>query len=276
MSHLGTFLDPALVQEILFEITESGAEVVLVGGQAVNFWSILFARETANWQELQPYTSMDIDFLGTRQDAELIGRALGAKITLNKNIDGGTPNTGVLLVQRKNTTLLIDVLGSVYGVSTEKILEQALAFIGRNESAGVKLKVIDPITLLEGKLANLKGLPQHDRQDEKHIRLLLLVIPEFVASLDLKGREFIEVIKALFALAESKEGLCVWYQYSISVEEAVPWSYLQAETSEVTSRFRERTVNDKLQRLEAKRQKYKRTREQAESRGSALKQKRHL
>ena len=54
----------------------AGQPYLLVGGQAVNYWAeryLVTAPELAN---LQPFTSEDIDFKGTREDVDRIARQL--------------------------------------------------------------------------------------------------------------------------------------------------------------------------------------------------------
>jgi hypothetical protein len=55
----------------------SKLDCVVIGGQAVNIWCEHYAREnyvpTAQWDELKPFTSLDLDVLGSFVEAEEAG-----------------------------------------------------------------------------------------------------------------------------------------------------------------------------------------------------------
>ena len=46
----------------------SRTQAILIGGQAVNLWSERYKKEEPPWSELQPFSSVDIDLLGTQPE----------------------------------------------------------------------------------------------------------------------------------------------------------------------------------------------------------------
>lgn len=101
-------------------------------------------------------------------------KILGGKIILNRDFDP-SPNAGIVLVNYQNQTLRIDFLASVYGLNDAKITGTALTFLGKNQLENIKLKVLHPILSLEGKLRCLRSLPQQNRQELKHTKILILI-----------------------------------------------------------------------------------------------------
>jgi len=79
----------SFIQEALDRLVAEGFTGVLVGGHAVNFWAFFYKQPTPEWDELLPYTSEDVDFLGGRPEALLCKRLFGGVSNLN---DGTDPN----------------------------------------------------------------------------------------------------------------------------------------------------------------------------------------
>ncbi len=92
--------EPGELREILFCLSEEAPDLILVGGQAVNFWAVRYYEDSEQWNALQPYASEDIDFLGSRKDVEKIALALGGAVTVNLNRSfDASPQAGVVLVE---------------------------------------------------------------------------------------------------------------------------------------------------------------------------------
>ena len=49
---------------------------LLIGGQAVNYWAERYLAAEPELTKLQPFTSEDIDFKGSREDVQRIARQL--------------------------------------------------------------------------------------------------------------------------------------------------------------------------------------------------------
>lgn len=67
---------------------------------------------------------------------------------------------------------------NVYGVPEEKIKHLKDRTLVIRE-----IRVIDPILLFQSKCHCLLALDQTDRQDQKHLRMLCLLIPEYIKEL---------------------------------------------------------------------------------------------
>jgi hypothetical protein len=144
----------------------AGADMMLVGGQALAFWSAYYdlpAPEAA--------ITKDVDFLGTRADVLRIARGLAAQAVF--------PNehalTALVGQVRKDLPggdyVNVDVIFRVFGnVSPEALRQRAV----EAEPLGHPIKVMHPLDVLQGRLENVHGLKE--KQDEHGLSQLALAI----------------------------------------------------------------------------------------------------
>jgi hypothetical protein len=165
---------------VFHRLQAAGWDAVLVGGQAVNVWAWRYQQDSPAWRELRPYTSRDLDYHGGLAEARLAMQVLGARGRLNTGADPG-PNAGVLTVSLPDgRELLVEILTGVFGVGVAELERTAVTWSGAGVLSELTLRVIHPLLLLEGKTAALQGLPQADRQDAKHLRILVLIVRQWL------------------------------------------------------------------------------------------------
>ena len=124
---------------------------------------------------LRPFTSKDLDILGSPGDARRLAKSFGVRLALG---DFGLvgPTTGAFSVPtRGGDKVRVDVLGSIGGLGTMAAIHSAQWWRGRGEMAAVNVRVLHPMLCLEG-MACLRQLPQHHHQDEKHVRISVRVV----------------------------------------------------------------------------------------------------
>ncbi len=156
----------------LRDLGASKADYFLGGGQAVNFWAEFYSgRDTAaDLVQFRPFTSKDCDIWVSYAAFKYIRTRTG----IGKLVEGTSPADGQLGILSLDTSPIVsvDLMTSIYGVPQEtlpRLMERALV-IG-------EIRVIDPIFLFQSKCYCLLGLDQIGRQDEKHARMLTLVLP---------------------------------------------------------------------------------------------------
>jgi hypothetical protein len=161
----------------LKDLGSSGADYFLEGGQAVNFWAEYFSAKGAGevLAPFQPFTSKDCDvwasyaalqYLRSKKEGRLIAGSSPADGQVGVFVIDGSPKVS------------IDIMTNVYGIPQarlKQLMERSLAIQG--------IRVIDPIFLFVSKCHCLLGLDQTDRQDEKHLRILRLLVPEHLKGL---------------------------------------------------------------------------------------------
>jgi len=148
--------------------------IVLVGGHAVNVWALTYRdRLGAALERYQPLTSGDMDFYATRNALLALHKELGGKLLLSgpREITDGTLVLGV-----EPDTREIDILRSVHGLPGIRNQDTITLKI-----CGYDIPVLFPHLLLQSKLANALHLDQAQRQDLKHVAVMVLVLREFLS-----------------------------------------------------------------------------------------------
>ena len=147
--------------------------VILVGGHAVNVWALSYRDRLGDLlTPLLPFTSGDMDVYATRNALMGLHEALGGKLLLSgpREITDGT-----LIVGVEPDTRELDVLRSVNGL-TKLDAQDAMPLM----VCGHAVPVLFPHLLLQAKLENALKLDQRDRQDVKHVKIMALVLREFL------------------------------------------------------------------------------------------------
>ena len=161
------------------DILLSSPQPVLVGGQAVNLWAQIMLPYIPELEELQPFVSKDCDVYGSADFLLKHANTKPWKVTFSRK-GHASPVVGYLSAKNAaGQELLIEVLYAVKGLSDED-----LAKTSKIELDGKTYRVLNPIMLLKAKLANYCELPQNtpgqERQDLKHIRILIPCVSRFL------------------------------------------------------------------------------------------------
>ena len=174
---------------------------VLIGGQAVNYWAATVA-DPDRLVNLQPMTSRDLDFFGGPSEARRLADRLGIDGRFNDGLDP-SPNAAVLTATLEDgRRIVIDVLTTSLGVSGSELLATATTV----KAVGADVRVIHPMLLLESKLTCLRQLPQRERQDEKHIRILKHVLADQMSHLLDQPRSLFRTVERYFRLLTTPTG----------------------------------------------------------------------
>jgi hypothetical protein len=62
---------------VLTQAGDDGKPFIVVGGHAVNFWAKLYLPREPKLKEYLPFTSKDLDVIGTEVSAKRVAQALG-------------------------------------------------------------------------------------------------------------------------------------------------------------------------------------------------------
>ncbi|MEN9991921.1 MAG: hypothetical protein RLZZ224_1623 [Verrucomicrobiota bacterium] len=224
--------------EFLQTLLERTPEYFLFGGQAVNFWADYFDRRSdiEPLHALRPFTSKDCDIWVSSQAWREV-----QKMERRHLVKGSSPTDGQLgiLTLQHEPLRVVDLLSGVFGIRHDelaRLCQRAPIFNG--------IKVIDPLSLFRSKCHCFLGLPQGDRQDERHVRMLALILPEYLSLLIDEGdvgnipeRELLKEVKLLIKIAAS--GVCRRCLESLSIESntLIPWRRLGRSRSELLANF---------------------------------------
>jgi hypothetical protein len=167
-------LRPEEVQRVLGDLEPliRDAQVILVGGQALAFWS---GRLRAAG-EIDIVTSKDIDFEGTADAARLAGRLLGAEVMIPSAREP-SPLTGVVtFVDTDGIERSLDFIGAPRGLTDEDVRETAIqvTLAGAGTDEPVAFWVMHPERCMESRIYNTIEL---DRTDATGLSQLRASIP---------------------------------------------------------------------------------------------------
>ena len=246
------------LSEMYVRLIDAGVQFVVVGGQAVNLWSEKFRTASAEWTELQPFASHDLDCLGGSIDAAEAARALGVEAEFYDPFSRtAIPNSGSLNVPLGDRQLLVHFLHTVIGANRDEVRRTArmLPWQGR------QLPVMHPLLCLESKLDCLFSLDQSRRQDLKHVKLARLATHEFFRERVEENlvKDVLTACERIAWLAMGEYGLRAWMQHHIECDRAIPIDAIKAASAHQPkfANFLERRWPRFLEELARDRERYR-------------------
>lgn len=210
----------------------------LFGGQAVNFWAEYFDRRcrSEKLHGFRPFTSKDCDvWVSGPVWKEIQHEERGRLVSGSSPADG---QLGLLTLQQ-SPLRIVDLMSAVYGIRQDelaRLCERAPIFDG--------IKVIDPVFLFLSKCHCLLGLNQSDRQDERHVRMLALILPEYLALLiagvdaeKLGTRAILREIKLLRKILRTNACRRALGRLELAPDSLIPWSRMETCGMEALAAF---------------------------------------
>ena len=206
------------VEEIL---AACGADVLLVGGQALAFWALHFGVERP--EELQARITSDVDFVGAGAVAAKLGKQLGWKVFL-PTLDDATSQTGkVSKTLPDGSVKQIDFLSGVLGLDTTAIEKRAAESTWPGSK--VKVRVMHPLDVLVSRIKNLEVLP--DKRNATGIaqaHLSVRVAAAFLGRLvnEADERALLNAIERVVDIAKDQGALKMYARYGVDPLQAIP------------------------------------------------------
>jgi hypothetical protein len=202
-----TDLAYADVRPILAKIADLDRDLVLVGGQAVNFWASYYAPRVHALAQEAPFTSKDIDFCGDQRAVRRCAERLGGTARV-ATFDDATPNTGtVVFLDGTGVKRTLDVVSAPFGLDATEVRATALPveiLDDAGASSGLSFYVMHPVLCMESRVHNVVGLPAYYDTDQgrKQARASILVAREFIRDV-LDGKlEAEDPVRAVLKLDE--------------------------------------------------------------------------
>lgn len=212
-------------QEVFATLAKSGWRLIVVGGQAVNFWVQWCERETGANFGSEPFASKDIDLVGNKKHVELCAALLNGKAHI-PGPDHMTPEQGyVEATVSSGRTVRIDFLSDSLPNNAKEIDENALPFT----APWGEFYVMDPVACMKTRVFNVVHLAS--KYDNPHglrqLRASIQVIAEFCRALlarsDVENpvRIVLDIYKEVFVFSADKYASKLWKSHSIDVFEAI-------------------------------------------------------
>lgn len=215
----------AQFSEIFHLRDAAGRPYILIGGQAVNYWAERYLATEPGLQKLLPFTSVDIDFRGNRADVQRIATQLKATPVYPPKV-AITALAGAVPFLIGGVRSNIEIVRRVPGVSAAAIETLAI----EAEWSGRQLRVLDPISLLAGKLELALTVSQTKRQDAEHVRILFPCIRGFLRELlagvhsgELPVKGWLGAVNRILKLAKSAHGRTGALRFALDWREALPF-----------------------------------------------------
>jgi hypothetical protein len=228
----------------LFKIRDAaGQPYVLIGGQAVNYWAERYLASEPQLAELKPFTSEDIDFKGGRADVQRIAQQLKLPASYPTKVEM-TALAGTIPFQIGDLKSNIEIVRRIPGVSgsVEALAVQA-------EWDGKTIRVIDPISLLACKLELAATVPQSERRDGAHLRILVPCVRAFlgefleqVESGQIPARHWLGPVNQVLKLTSTRRAGKLASQYQIDWQEILPSAAIAQSQNEKIRRFRDQQL----------------------------------
>lgn len=212
-------LDPKDAAELIKQTRSENS--VLIGGQAVAFWIRHFGI-TARLKAL----TADIDYLGTRREAQIANARLSAPHALALAAPEDLPNAAVLSVTLAGyrEPVLIDYLAGIIGPESREIVRTAVSV----DFEGQPLKIIHPFALLQSKIWNLYRLAgKRTPEGIEQARLAIEIQAAFLRKAQLARRELLKAIEKIARFAATDPARNARRRFGLECLKAVPDEALQ-------------------------------------------------
>lgn len=218
---------PGQLRPLLEALSRSDA--VIVGGQAINLWSELYGRDEEPWRSLRPFTSRDLDALGSSTALLECARHVGGQARFPEP-GQRTVNTGQLTVMLEGRPVDADFLSEVKGLNNQEIRQTARRVLWH----GLTLRLLHPVLCVESKTINLMRIQQKpdERQDHKHLLLALANAREFLAEQTANPATHLVLVRwaqRLRSLANDQLGLEAAQVHGINYLTAIPAALWQGK-----------------------------------------------
>jgi hypothetical protein len=180
------------IRPILAKVADLGRDLVLVGGQAVNFWAHVYEGRVPTVARDAPFTSKDIDFCGDQRSVRVCAERLNGRARV-ATFDDATPNSGtVVFADAEGVSRTLDVVSAPFGLDGVEVHDTALAveiIDDTGSPTGVRFYVMHPVLSMESRVHNVVGLPgaYDTEQGRKQLRVSILCAREYMLDV-LDGR----------------------------------------------------------------------------------------
>lgn len=193
------------VQRILARLSPLSADgkIVLIGGQAVAWWTFFLGLAHGS-DQVEIFTSEDIDFEGAARSAQIAAELIGGEIRL-PDIDHHTPNTGqVLFRDSDGFKREIDFLDSPMGLDATDVRASAVPMNVPDASGEqVPVLVMHPERCMESRIHNVVRLHTTGPIAMTQLRRSVACVPEW--SRHLLGNESVSHRKRTRAVLDLNE-----------------------------------------------------------------------
>lgn len=223
---------PPLAFDDAFELLRPALpdeRVVLVGGQAVNYWLSYYRSREPSLEQLALVTSDDVDFCGGQDDALRMARAIEGSSVKLVHVEARAAATAIVtFLDQQGEERQIDFLRTVHGLDVQKIRETAIEIELKDRDdkpTGILLHVLHPVLCLVSRLHNTHSFPKYqEARGIRQARAAIGIAKGFLQGLCDAGqiRDAHRSIGVIAELACCPEGKKVYEQFQLDALAAIP------------------------------------------------------
>ena len=232
---------------ILFRaLDQSGSPCVLMGGQAVNFWALRYARVEPALGEIErlfPFVSKDVDFQGDRAAAVALARALGSRAEVPSFRRAfGNLMAGQFAFALGTDQLKIEVLRKVPGLKDAELLRLTT----QERAGGHTIRVLNPLGVLLAKTWNVVNIKKEGRHDAEQLLAMIPCVRAYIREFMREGesdervlRAGLNLIKATLAFTETRVAAGAAARCGVDWAQVLPHAHIAQSALPELARFRE-------------------------------------
>lgn len=225
--------DTPLAFEEAFELLGPalpGDEIVLVGGQAVNFWLSYYRERDPSLVNLGVVTSDDVDFFGMSDAAARMASAIAGSTLKTASFDDAGPNTAVVTFpDRSGKERIIDFLHTVHGIKNDKHIRRTAVPVELKDQNGdptdIILYILHPVLCLVSRVNNTHTFARYQTpRAQRQLRAAIACAKGFLSELCDAGqiREAHRSIRIIGTLARGPAASGVYQRFGLDVFDAIP------------------------------------------------------
>ena len=211
MSDLG-YVD---IRPILARLSDLDRDLVLVGGQAVNFWAFVYEGRVPALARAGPFASRDVDFCGDRRTVRQCAQTARRPRPRLDSMDDATPNNGtVVFVDPTGVQRSLDILSAPFGLAASEVRDTAIAvdiLDDAGKTTGVRFHVMHPVLSMESRVHNVAGLANayDTERGRTQLRASIVCAHEFMRDVLDGGFEFDDPQRTVLKLNERIFRFCM-------------------------------------------------------------------
>jgi len=210
---------------------------LVVGGHAVNIWAVAYLpRLGFQLRSFAPFTTKDLDLWGPKKILDSLSQKYGVEII---HSPPRSPGIGFVVIPKGALQLKVELLTGVNGVrSIEK--QNVVELIVE----GIPVRVLDAISCLKAKIANVADIDQSRRQDVKHVKIMKLCAREFAIDMlaqasrgEISERLVINYLEDLREAVSSPKTQIATQKSGLTFDEVMPIEAIRQSSLEKVQNF---------------------------------------
>jgi hypothetical protein len=227
--------------EVLQVRDAAGQPYILIGGQAVNYWAERYLATEPQLAPLQPFTSEDIDFKGRSEDVQRIAQQLKLTPAYPPKV-AMTALAGTIPFRIGDLKSNIEIVRRIPGVSGSVDAIEA-------QWKDKIIRVLDPISLLACKLELVATVPQKNRRDVEHLKILLPCVRAFLGEVlqqveqgQIPARHWLVTANQVLKLTTDRRANRIASKHQINWREILPLAAIAKSQDKQIRRFQEQQL----------------------------------